>query len=170
MSGILKLTSTHNGELIRATKAEFDKIWEKPDLLTDDKIASYARKRQNVIRVDQIREEKTAQYQSETISPNEMQKDALKGLQAIRDSGKKKALVISATGTGKTFLSAFDVQQFKPERMLFIVHREQILQKSLKDFQKVLQFSDAEGLIYHSGAVLTGKKYGLCFFIFFEFK
>ena len=59
-----------------------------------------------------------------------MQKDALKGLQAIRDSGKKKALVISATGTGKTFLSAFDVQQFKPERMLFIVHREQILQKS----------------------------------------
>ena len=109
--------------------------------------------------MDQIREEKTAQYQSETISPNEMQKDALKGLQAIRDSGKKKALVISATGTGKTFLSAFDVQQFKPERMLFIVHREQILQKSLTDFQKVLQFSDEEGLIYHSGADLTGKKY-----------
>ncbi len=155
----IKLTSTHNGELIRATKAEFDKIWEKSDLLTDDKIASYARKRQNVIRVDQIREEKTAQYQSETISPNEMQKDALKGLQAIRDSGKKKALVISATGTGKTFLSAFDVQQFKTERMLFIVHREQILQKSLTDFQKVLQFSDAEALIYHSGADLTGKKY-----------
>ena len=155
----IKLTSTHNGELIRATKAEFDKIWEKSDLLTDEKIASYARRRQNVIRVDQIREEKTAQYQSETISPNEMQKDALKGLQAIRDSGKKKALVISATGTGKTFLSAFDVQQFKPERMLFIVHREQILQKSLTDFQKVLQFSDAEALIYHSGDDLTGKKY-----------
>ena len=76
------MTSTHNGELIRATKAEFDKIWEKSDLLTDEKIASYARRRQNVIRVDQIREEKTAQYQSETISPNEMQKDALKGLQS----------------------------------------------------------------------------------------
>ena len=43
--------------------------------------------------------------------------------------------------------------------MLFIVHREQILQKSLKDFQKVLQFADSEGLIYHSGADLKGKKY-----------
>ena len=88
----IKLTSTHNGELIRATKAEFDKIWEKSALLTDEKIASYARKRQNVIRVDQIREEKLVQYQSETISPNEMQKDALKGLQAIRDSGKKMCI------------------------------------------------------------------------------
>ena len=80
MSGILKLTSTHNGELIRATKAEFDKIWEKSDLLTDEKIASYARRRQNVIRVDQIREEKMAQYQSETISPNENAKGCLKRL------------------------------------------------------------------------------------------
>ena len=71
-----------------------------------------------------------------------MQKEALKGLQAVRDSGKKKALVISATGTGKTYLSAFDVRQFNPKRMLFVVHREQILQKSLKDFQKVLQFPE----------------------------
>ena len=88
-----------------------------------------------------------------------MQQEALRGLAAIRRSGKNKALVISSTGTGKTFLSAFDVQQFEPERMLFIVHREQILQKSLKDFQKVLQFADSEGLIYHSGADLKGKKY-----------
>ena len=43
--------------------------------------------------------------------------------------------------------------------MLFVVHREQILQKSLKDFQKVLQFPESEGLIYHSGADLTNKKY-----------
>ena len=67
--------------------------------------------------------------------------------------------MISATGTGKTYLSAFDVHQFEPKRMLFIVHREQILQKSLKDFQKVLQFPESEALIYHSGADLTGKKY-----------
>ena len=81
--------------------------------------------------MDQIREEEIAEYQVTSIEPNKMQNEALKGLQAIRDSGKKKALVISATGTGKTYLSAFDVQQFEPKRMLFIVHREQILQKSL---------------------------------------
>lgn len=155
----IKLTSTHNGELIQATKKEFEKIWAKSDVLTTEKIDSYARKRQKTIRVDQIREEEIAEYQITSIEPNKMQKEALKGLQAIRDSGKKKALVISATGTGKTYLSAFDVQQFEPKRMLFIVHREQVLQKSLKDFQKVLQFPESEGLIYHSGADLTNKKY-----------
>ena len=155
----IKLTSTHNGELIQATKKEFEKIWAKSDVLTTEKIDSYARKRLKTIRVDQIREEEIAEYQVTSIEPNKMQKEALRGLQAIRDSGKKKALVISATGTGKTYLSAFDVQQFEPKRMLFIVHREQILQKSLKDFQKVLQFPESEGLIYHSGADLTNKKY-----------
>ena len=155
----IKLTSTHNGELIQATKKEFEKIWAKSDVLTTEKIASYARTRKKTIRVDQIQEDVVAAYQVSSIEPNKMQKEALNGLQAIRDSGKKKALVISATGTGKTYLSAFDVQQFEPKRMLFIVHREQILQKSLKDFQKVLQFPESEGLIYHSGADLKGKKY-----------
>ena len=155
----IKLTSTYNGELIRATKFEFDKIWDKSDRLTEERISSYARKRQKTIRLDQFKDEDTAEYQSGQIRPNKMQQEALRGLAAIRRSGENKALVISATGTGKTFLSAFDVQQFEPERMLFIVHREQILQKSLKDFQKVLQFADSEGLIYHSGADLKGKKY-----------
>ena len=155
----IKLTSTYNGELIRATKLEFDKIWDKSDQLTEERISSYARKRQKTIRLDQLKDEDTAEYQLGQIRPNKMQQEALRGLVAIRRSGKNKALVISATGTGKTFLSAFDVQQFEPERMLFIVHREQILQKSLKDFQKVLQFADSEGLIYHSGADLKGEKY-----------
>ncbi|MDJ8840403.1 DEAD/DEAH box helicase [Salmonella enterica] len=155
----IKLTSTHNGELIQATKKEFEKIWDKSDILTLEKIASYAKQRQKTIRVDQIKEDVVAEYLVKTIQPNKMQEEALKGLQAIRDSGKKKALVISATGTGKTYLSAFDVHQFEPKRMLFIVHREQILQKSLKDFQKVLKFPESEALIYHSGADLTGKKY-----------
>lgn len=155
----IKLTSTYNGELIRATKLEFDKIWDKSDRLTEERISSYARKRQKTIRLDQFKDEDTTEYQLGQIRPNKMQQEALRGLAAIRRSGKNKALVISATGTGKTFLSAFDVQQFEPERMLFIVHREQILQKSLKDFQKVLQFADSEGLIYHSGADLKGKKY-----------
>lgn len=155
----IKLTSAHNGELIQATKAEFDKIWAQSDLLTEERIASYAKKRQKTIQVDQVKHGESPEYQLGQIRPNKMQQEALKGLAAIRRSGKNKALIISATGTGKTFLSAFDVQQFEPERMLFIVHREQILQKSLKDFQKVLQFSDSESLIYHSGTDLKGKKY-----------
>ena len=65
-----------------------------------------------------------------------MQQAALQEIQAVREAGKDKGLIISATGTGKTYLSAFDVRRFSPKRMLFIVHREQILQKAKSDFMK----------------------------------
>ena len=53
-----------------------------------------------------------------------MQIEAMKSLQRLRSIGESKALVIAATGTGKTYLSAFDVKQFNPKRVLFVVHRE----------------------------------------------
>lgn len=58
------------------------------------------------------------------ISPNKMQQQALKGIQAIRDKGEDRALLISATGTGKTYLSAFDVMKVHPKRfyLSFIVN------------------------------------------------
>lgn len=55
-----------------------------------------------------------------------MQLQALNALEAIRAEGKKKALIISATGTGKTYLSAFDVKKFKPGKFLFVIHRENV--------------------------------------------
>ena len=155
----IKLTSTHNGEFIQNTKSEFDRIWEQSELLTPEIIDTYARKRKKVISLTKINDEEKLPYSAEKIVPNKMQEAALEGLRNIREQGKDRALVISATGTGKTFLSAFDVKQYNPERMLFIVHREQILKKSLIDFQKVLGFNPSEGHIYHSGDDLTGKKY-----------
>ena len=155
----IKLTSTHNGEFIQNTKSEFDRIWEQSELLTPEIIDTYAQKRKKVISLTKINDEEKLPYSAEKIVPNKMQEAALEGLRNIREQGKDRALVISATGTGKTFLSAFDVKQYNPERMLFIVHREQILKKSLIDFQKVLGFNPSEGHIYHSGDDLTGKKY-----------
>ena len=48
-----------------------------------------------------------------------MQVEATKALAQLRKEEKDKALLISATGTGKTYLSAFDVRNFKPKKMLF---------------------------------------------------
>jgi len=56
-----------------------------------------------------------------------MQVEAIQSLQHLRAEGKNKALLISATGTGKTYLAGFDTSRYKPNRLLFIVHREQIL-------------------------------------------
>ena len=72
------------------------------------------------------------------IFANSMQIDALARIEEMRASGETKSLVISATGTGKTILSALDVKQFNPRRMLFIAHREQILDRAIQDFGRVL--------------------------------
>ena len=154
----VKLTSTHNGDFIQNAKEEFERIWKKSIVLDIEAINAYSARRKTVIKTESIQDESIASYQ-ETICPNKMQEQALEGLKTVRKNGAQKALVISATGTGKTYLSAFDVKQYNPDRMLFIVHREQILQKSLKDFQKVLGFEDDEGCIYKSGMDLSQKRY-----------
>ncbi|WP_019148154.1 DUF3427 domain-containing protein [Timonella senegalensis] len=74
-----------------------------------------------------------------TIVPNQMQEEALYEIQKLREAGERKAIVVSATGTGKTILSALDVRQASPKRMLFVVHREQILDRAIYEFQRVLE-------------------------------
>ena len=83
------------------------------------------------------------------ISPNLMQVEALSNLKKIRNEGKNKALLISATGTGKTFLSAFDAQEFKPNKLLFVVHRANIAEAALKTFKQVFGFNKEMG--FYSG-------------------
>lgn len=72
------------------------------------------------------------------ITANAMQSEALREIQKLRDAGERRAVVISATGTGKTILSALDVRSFAPHRMLFVVHREQILDRAIEEFRRVL--------------------------------
>ena len=74
---------------------------------------------------------------SSVITPNSMQKEALERLQVLRSSGQKKGLIISATGTGKTFLSAFDVKAFNPSKVLFVVHRRNIALAALDTYKKL---------------------------------
>ena len=71
--------------------------------------------------------------------PNIIQKDALEILNSNRDLGVKKGLVVMSTGLGKTILSALDVSNFEPSRMLFIAHREEILSQSFDTFKKFIK-------------------------------
>jgi superfamily II DNA or RNA helicase/HKD family nuclease len=80
------------------------------------------------------------------IIPNSMQVEALMNLEKLRTDNKNKALIISATGTGKTYLSAFDAKTFNPKRLLFIVHRLTIAKDSLKTFQRVFGNTKTMGL------------------------
>lgn len=72
------------------------------------------------------------------IAANSMQSEALESIERLRLSGQSRALVISATGTGKTILSALHVKEVDPSRVLFVAHREQILDRAISEFQRVL--------------------------------
>ncbi|EWG08468.1 DUF3427 domain-containing protein [Cytobacillus firmus] len=141
----VKLTSHENGELVHHFKNQFEEVWEKSRILTEEWIAEYEKKYVDVNNhVIQNVLEMPSQYQTNSIEeainivPNKMQQAALEQIQSLREAGNDKGLIISATGTGKTYLSAFDVRRFNPKRMLFIVHREQILKKAKADFKKLL--------------------------------
>ncbi|MGO2654472.1 MAG: DEAD/DEAH box helicase [Pseudoclavibacter sp.] len=92
----------------------------------------------------------------ERLRPNAMQARALDALQRLRDAGETRAVVISATGTGKTLLSAFDVRAVHEHesagsgRMLFVVHREQILRRAMTEYQQVLD-GDAPDFALYAG-------------------
>ena len=76
------------------------------------------------------------------------QKAILDKLQAERKIyNHNKNLVVAATGTGKTLISAFDYKRFREEnpescRLLFIAHRQEILEQSLDSFRNVLNDSN----------------------------
>lgn len=70
------------------------------------------------------------------IDPNHLQQQALSELELRRSLGWKKGIVVLPTGTGKTFLSAFDTQKASG-RILFIVHRLDILSQSKEAYEKV---------------------------------
>ena len=79
------------------------------------------------------------------IRPYPFQEEILDKLEAERKIyGNYKNLVVAATGTGKTVISAFDYKRFVSEnrdhhRLLFVAHREEILKQSLSCFRGVLK-------------------------------
>ena len=80
------------------------------------------------------------------IQPYSYQQEILDKLEAERTvRGYTRNLVVAATGTGKTVISALDYKRFRrqnagcPCRLLFIAHREEILKQSLYTFRAVLK-------------------------------
>ncbi len=65
----------------------------------------------------------------------------------LRLKNVQKALLTSSTGTGKTLASAFAMREVHPERILFVVHREQIAKQALNSYRKVFGTEKTYGLL-----------------------
>lgn len=134
----LKINSLANGTLINNTLSQFQQMWQEAMPLTDIWLKQYTDKYYSLQKLK--RQFATAQENISTndIAPNKMQQEALTALAKLQQDNKQKALLISATGTGKTYLSAFAVKKAKPKRLLFLAHREQILKQACKTFAKII--------------------------------
>lgn len=91
----------------------------------------------------------TNKYDVYKLKPNKMQEEFICSVHDLIERGAKKALLISATGTGKTYASAFAMRNEKPKKALFIVHRELIARQALKSYKKV--FGSTKKLALLSG-------------------
>ena len=101
--------------------------------LTQERIDIYAQKLNFAIE----RWDMDYDLAEQNIKPNYMQRKALKELNRNRAIGINRALIVSATGSGKTYLAAFDALNFAPNKLLYVVHEGSILRKSLETFQIV---------------------------------
>ncbi|HDA1249909.1 TPA: DEAD/DEAH box helicase family protein, partial [Staphylococcus aureus] len=152
------LSTMKNGDLVDSVKNEFELLWQKSTPLTEQWINSYKesfeyRSLEKLAEVEQTQMLLADKVKkSVEIVPNLMQAEALRSLKAIRDKTKDKALIISATGTGKTILCALDVREVNPNKFLFIVHNEGILNRAKEEFKKVLPIKNDSDF-----GLLTGK-------------
>jgi len=144
----LKVSSLEDGSIATQLCGEFDRQFHAATVVDDVWIAEY----EKIYVSSQIHF--PLSYRLDRPSPNKMQIAALAQLEALRNERKDRALIISATGTGKTYLSAFDVKKVCPKRFLFVVHRENIARAAMCSFQKVFDGSKTMGLY-------TGHEHGL---------
>ena len=132
------LHSHEHGATLKDLKIEFTQDYDNSTLVTDEFIRVYEELYLSQQHQHSLEPKVKYNLTRNRPEPNSMQYQALLNLDKLRKEGKKKALVISATGTGKTYLAAFDVRNFAPKTMLFVIHRENIARKAMESFIEII--------------------------------
>ena len=113
----------------------FESVFRDPRThpLTDAWIDAYQMRR-----VPPMRAVSPGSDETEAVpNPSPIQVEALQALARSRTDGYRRGLVVLATGLGKTWLAAFDAQQMGSRRVLFVAHREEILNQAAETFLRI---------------------------------
>ncbi|MDP3487995.1 MAG: DEAD/DEAH box helicase family protein, partial [Bacillota bacterium] len=147
----VKVTEKDMPHILRNVQATFETYWN------DDDFQLFLEKDEQNLRTA-LKAERYSEAEDQylfRIEPYPFQKEILEKLDAERKlHGRYRNLVVAATGTGKTVISAFDYKRFcrdnpnKPNRLLFVAHRREILQQSLKCFRAILRDNNFGELFY----------------------
>lgn len=140
----MKITAKDQPHTMKKIDATFQSYWNSSEF------ADYT-EGQRIILEKALKKERMGNYVEEfrfsfDINPYPYQQEILDKLEAEREvRGYYRNLVVAATGTGKTVISALDYKRFcqsnrnRPNRLLFVAHREEILKQSLECFRGVLK-------------------------------
>ena len=140
----VKVTKKDLPETIDKIAATFESYWNSNEFeyYSEDQKERLAR----ALNAEKYFGTNNAEVYTMDITPYSYQQEILDKLEAERTvRGYTRNLVVAATGTGKTVISALDYKRFrkqnpdKPCRLLFVAHREEILKQSMYTFRAVLK-------------------------------
>jgi len=141
----VRISNIESPHLIQKFEASFESYWNSEEFRIYDGTAAEGK-----ILNEALNQESTIDFKQTffDIRPYSFQKEILEKLELERVvKGRKRNLVVAATGTGKTVISAFDYKRFAKEntgspKLLFVAHRKEILTQSLQTFRQVLKDSN----------------------------
>lgn len=140
----VKITKKDLPETIDKIAATFESYWNSTEFeyYSEDQKERLAR----ALKAEKYHNSNNPELYTMDITPYSYQQEILDKLNAEREvRGYYRNLVVAATGTGKTVISALDYKRFrkqnpdKPCRLLFVAHREEILAQSIYTFRQVLK-------------------------------
>ena len=147
-----KIVSTEQGEYTQNIVKEFHQLWNAKQSLAFEQFIEFYTNLYTKNRIIQKQKEIAKQAEVPSLElyrlqPNSMQIGFINNLRQIYEAGGDKALLISATGTGKTYASAFAARELEFKKVLFLVHRNQIAKQALKSYRKVFGGKVSMGMV-----------------------
>lgn len=144
-----KVVSTEQGEVAKQIVEEYNELWNSRYALSFDSFYEEYKERYQIIKRQReiAKSEETPSIEKYRLKPNAMQVGFITNLRKILEKGEDRALLISATGTGKTYASAFAMRELGFKRVLFLVHRGQLARQTKKSYEKIFDKSVSMGLV-----------------------
>lgn len=144
-----RIISTEKGEIAHNIVEEFNELWNSEYTFDYDDFFEIYNERYKIIKTQKMiaKNEELPSVEKYRLQPNFMQVGFIVNLKKIIETGEERALLISATGTGKTYASAFAMRELGYKRVLFLVHRGQLARQTRKSYQKVFAKNISMGLV-----------------------
>lgn len=144
-----KIVSASQGKMANEILEEFNTLWNDEHSIEYNEFIEQYRVNYEIIKKQKsiANKGKITSIENYKLKPNKMQIEFITNLKNLMAKKCDRALLISATGTGKTYASAFAMRELGFKKVLFLVHREQILKQAQASYKKVLPSDISTGLL-----------------------